>query len=137
MKRFYLLSFLLLSCLMSIAQRHDTSSLKTDDPRLVSHLTSVPEFPGGAEPLDQFIKKNLQYPQMERDNDIQGIVKVSFLIDENGEVKNPKVVKSVSPGLDKEALRVVKLMPKWEPGMYRKKPVPVYYVLNLTFAITK
>lgn len=110
---------------------------KTGDPKLVNILTIQPEFCADSLTLEEFIQKNLKYPQMELDNDVQGIVVVGFWVDENGSVKNPEVVKSGSKGFDKEALRLVKLLPKWEPGKSNKKPVPVYYTLNVKFAVQK
>jgi TonB family protein len=72
---------------------------------------------------------------MERDNDIQGKVLLRFMVDTAGAIQDIEVMRKVSPGLDKEAVRVVKLMPKWKPGTYYKKPVAVYYVLPVGFRL--
>ncbi len=103
--------------------------------KLIDQLTSKPTFPGGDMALQAFLQKNAQYPQMERDNDIRGTVTVGFFIDKAGKATNIKIKKSVSPGLDKEVKRLVKMMPDWAPGMYNNKPVPVYYTLDFAFKI--
>lgn len=81
----------------------------------------------------EFIHQTLRYPQMEKDNDIQGNVIVRFMVDEAGSICNIELLKKVSPGIDKEALRVTKLMPNWKPATYHNKPVTVYYTLPITF----
>ena len=103
--------------------------------KLITQLTTQPVFAGGEIALLKFLQKNIQYPQMERDNDIQGLVSLRFMIDEHGEIKDIKLIKSCSRGLDKEAVRVVKMMPKWQPAMYYNKPVRVYYTLPVEFKI--
>ena len=105
--------------------------------KLMQKLTNRPEFPGGDSALRVFMVKNIIYPQMERDNDIQGKPLLRFMVDTIGAIEDIQVVKKVSPGLDKEAVRVVKLMPLWRPAMYKNKPVPVYYVLPVKFYLTK
>jgi TonB family protein len=105
------------------------------DSKLIQEFTEAAEFPGGRAALFSFLQKNIQYPQMERDNDIQGIVSVGFMVDENGEMKDIQAIKAISPGLAKEAMRVVKLMPRWRPAIYGNKPVRVYYILPVEFKI--
>ena len=105
--------------------------------KLSQKLTSQPSFPGDNSAMNVFLHKNIQYPQMERDNDIQGKVVLRFMIDTIGAIEDIQVVRKVSPGIDKEAVRVVKLMPQWKPAMYKNKPVPVYYVLPVKFYLTK
>src|ERR1700712_4261166 len=77
------------------------------------YLTQKPEFPGGIEELNKFLTKNIVYPQMERDNDIQGRVLVEFGISDSGKVENPIVLRKVSPGMDKESLRVIRSLPNF------------------------
>lgn len=132
--RVIILAFILLGLSVS-AQKQTTIVAKVTLPELSAQLTSQPQFPGGIAALDSFISRHLVYPQMEKDNDISGTVKVRFMVDENGDVKYGQLLQHVSPGIDKEALRALKQLPKWVPGMYNKKPVPVYYTLNINFAI--
>ena len=96
----------------------------------------MPEFPGGDEALFKFIAHNVMYPDYERENDIQGRVVLSFIIDTNGAISNIEVKKSASKGLDAEAIRVVKLLPKFKPGKQQGKPVRVTYVLPIMFKLS-
>lgn len=76
----------------------------------------MPEFPGGARELMKFISTNIRYPSMSQGGVCQGRAIVQFIVDKEGNIVQPKVVRGVDPYLDKEALRVVGLMPKWKPG---------------------
>lgn len=76
----------------------------------------MPEFPGGAQELMKFISKNIEYPEIAQGDMGQGRVIVQFIVDKEGNIIQPKVVRGVDPYLDKEALRIVGLMPKWKPG---------------------
>jgi protein TonB len=95
----------------------------------------MPEFPGGEGELMKFLQKNIQYPQMERDNDIQGKVIVRFTVQEDGSVADVNVIRAVSPGLDKEAVRVVKIMPKFKPGRQQGKAVKVFYNVPVIYKL--
>ena len=96
-----------------------------------------PEFPGGQKELYAFISKNITYPQIEKENGIQGKVYIQFVIETDGSVSNVKVLKGVKggPGLEKEAMRVVKMMPKWTPGMLSGKKVRVMFNLPFSFKL--
>jgi TonB family protein len=98
-------------------------------------LLAAPEFPGGDSELIRFLQKNIRYPQAERDDDIQGKVLVRFFIDETGKVKNAIVIKSVSPGLDREALRVINLLPDFKPAAARGQGVKVSFRLPVGFRL--
>ena len=74
-----------------------------------------PQFPGGGVEMQKFISNNTRYPEKEMKAKIEGDVDVAFTVMPDGTIQNPRIVKSVSPGLDKEALRIVSSMPKWEP----------------------
>ncbi|MBP3788524.1 MAG: energy transducer TonB [Prevotella sp.] len=94
-----------------------------------------PEFPGGMEAYLDFMAKNIKYPVECEKNGVEGRVLVDVVIDEEGNVTEPKVKKSVDPLLDAEALRVVKMMPKWTPGMNEGKAVKVLYTVPFTFRL--
>ncbi len=94
-----------------------------------------PEFKGGEEALMNFLSKNTKYPQISKENDSEGVVYIEFIVDKNGEVKNAKIKRGVDDYIDKEALRVVNLMPKWKPGSQRGKNVDVSYILPFRFKI--
>lgn len=98
-------------------------------------VETMPEFPGGTEELINWLQKNLKYPAKAAENDVQGRVIVQFVIDQDGSITDPKVIRSVDPYLDKEAIRVVKAMPKWKPGTQRGKPVRVKFTLPVQFRL--
>ena len=95
----------------------------------------MPEFPGGMKALMDFIQKNIRYPEEARKNGIQGRVAVSVVIDENGRVTDPVIMRSRYPALDEEALRIVGLMPQWKPGMQQGKAVKVEFTFPVTFKL--
>ena len=92
-------------------------------------------FPGGAKEAYAFIKENLKYPEDAANYGIQGRVIVNFVVDKDGSISDIKVVRGVHPSLDAEAVRVVKLMPKWKPAENRGKPVRTKYMLPVFFRI--
>ena len=92
-----------------------------------------PEFPGGQESLLGYLKSNLRYPKECSDNNIQGRVLVTFVVNKDGKICDAEVVKSVHDALDAEALRVVNSMPAWKPGAQGGKPVRVKYTVPVTF----
>ncbi|MDD3739989.1 MAG: TonB family protein [Bacteroidales bacterium] len=94
-----------------------------------------PVFPGGDAALMKFIADNTKYPEIAKENGIQGRVFIQFVIDKNGAVTKVQVAKGVDPYLDAEALRVVKMLPKWTPGKQRGKPVPVTFVVPINFKL--
>lgn len=97
----------------------------------------MPEFPGGQQALIDFLRQNVRYPELERDNDVQGTVYVGFVVDKTGKVRDAKVLRGVpkGPGLETEALRVVRMMPAWKPGMQLGKPVHVQFTIPVKFTL--
>ena len=102
------------------------------DLKVVEHM---PEFPGGEDAMMKFIQKNIQYPDLERDMDIQGRVVLGFIVNDDGSLSDIKVRKSVSPSIDTEAIRVVKLFPKFKPATQQGKPVRVQFTLPIMFKL--
>ncbi|WP_455095225.1 energy transducer TonB [Prevotella koreensis] len=98
-------------------------------------VETMPTFPGGMEGLMYFIANNLKYPEI--CGHFEGRVIVSFVVNKVGEVKDPVVVRSVTPELDREALRVVRAMPKWTPGMHKGKPVNVKFTIPIIFKLAE
>ena len=98
-------------------------------------VEQMPAFPGGQQELMNFLMKNVKYPKEATDKGIEGRVIVQFVVDKDGSVVEPKVVKSVSPELDQEALRVVKKMPKWQPGKQNGEVVRVKYHIPVSFRL--
>jgi len=97
----------------------------------------MPEFVGGIDSLMNFLKENIQYPEWEKQNDIQGTVYVSVIITKEGKVTKPKILRSVngSKNFDTEVLRVINLMPDWIPGEIQNKKVDVQFNLPIRFAL--
>jgi TonB family protein len=98
-------------------------------------VEQMPTFPGGEVALLQFLNANVHYPEVAEENGIQGRVIVSFVVERDGTVTNAEVVKSVDPLLDKEAVRVIRSMPRWKPGIQDGKPVRVKYTTPVTFRL--
>lgn len=95
----------------------------------------MPVFPGETKALYEAIGKNLKYPQAAKDAGIEGKVMVRFIVDKEGAVKNPQVIKSVDANLDKAAIEAVKLLPKFKPGKVGGKAVHVYYTVPIAFKL--
>ena len=98
-------------------------------------VEKMPEFPGGNAALMSYLAKNIKYPTIAQENGTQGRVIVQFVVNKDGSIVDAKVARSVDPYLDKEALRVINSMPKWNPGMQRNKPVRVKYTVPVMFRL--
>ena len=85
--------------------------------------------------LNEWLSRHLKYPAMARENNIQGRVYVTFIVEKDGSITNVEILRSADPVLDAEALRVVKSMPKWEPGKQRNMAVRVKFTLPITFRL--
>ena len=95
----------------------------TGDTEVFVVVEDMPSFPGGN--VQKWIAKNVKYPVLAMENGIQGKVYIQFVIERDGSITDVKVLRGVDASLDKEAVRVVKAMPKWKPGKQRGKPVRV------------
>lgn len=95
----------------------------------------MPSFKGGDAALMEWLSKNIRYPVEAEKKGIQGRVVVSLVIERNGAVSNVKIVTPVEPSLDNEAVRVMKSMPKWNPGIRNGEKVRVRYVVPVTFRL--
>ena len=98
-------------------------------------VEEMPQFPGGPAALFEFLSKNIQYPKDAEKAKLQGRVIVTFVVKKDGSITDAKVVKSVAPSLDAEALRVINAMPNWAPGRQGGQPVNVKYTVPLTFRL--
>ena len=105
---------------------------KKSSKKVYEHIENMPTFNGN---LNQWLLQNMKYPVEAINKKEQGKVIVQFIVSENGEVSEPKIIRSVSPALDKEACRIVLAMPKWNPGKLKGKPVAVRYMLPITFRL--
>ena len=99
-------------------------------------VEQMPSFPGGDAALMSFINKNIKYPQVAQDNGVQGKVIVQFVVEKDGKVGEVKVARGVDKDLDREAVRVCKMLPKFSPGRNAVgDPVRVWYTLPVTFKL--
>lgn len=98
-------------------------------------VEQMPEYPGGQAELLKYLSSNLQYPVTAQENGTQGTVYVRFEVDKDGKVQNVKILRSLSPEIDKEAIRLVMSMPKWKPGRQGGRDVTVSYTLPIRFAL--
>lgn len=99
-------------------------------------VDKMPEFPGGLNAQQRFIGQNLKYPVEAQEKGVEGRVTVRYVVKSTGDISDVVVIRGVHPSLDKEAVRVVKAMPKWIPGKQNGKVVDVYYTLPLIFKIS-
>ena len=98
-------------------------------------VQKIPEFPGGWSAFMQWLTKNLKYPQVAQNNKVQGTVVVTFIVNKDGSIANTKVSTSVDAALDAEALRVMKMMPKWKPGMDKNKVCRTMIAIPVVFKL--
>lgn len=98
-------------------------------------IEEMPEFPRGTDALIKYLSKNVRYPLEAVEKGISGKVIIHFIVEKNGKLSDIKVLQSVSPELDAEAIRVIKEMPDWKPGKQKGKFVPVYYTLPVLFKL--
>jgi len=98
-------------------------------------IEDKPAFPGGMDKLMVWLVKHTKFPQIAKENGIQGRVFVQFVIGKTGKVSDVKIARGVDPYLDKEAKRVVAAMPNWKPGKQRGKPVKVSYIVPINFKL--
>jgi len=108
---------------------------KPDNNLIYQVVEKMPEFPGGESALMSFIGANLHYPVIAQENGIQGMVYVRFVVTKFGKVDNIEVIRSLDPACDKEAVRVIGLLPQWIPGTQHGANVSVYYTLPIKYKL--
>ncbi|MBK9994167.1 MAG: energy transducer TonB [Saprospiraceae bacterium] len=95
----------------------------------------MPEFEGGYEALLKYLQKNIKYPSIAKENQIEGKVVLNFVVNTEGELSHVSVIRGIGGGCDEEAIRVVSAMPKWKPGRHNGKTVPVRFTLPISFRL--
>ena len=116
-------------------------AIESSDPKKVftgkvyDLVDEMPSFPGGLEELYKWIDNNVQYPAVARENGIEGRVILKFIVEKDGSLSDSTVIHSVHPMVDREALRLVGQMPKWNPGKRAGVPVRVRYCLPIKFKL--
>lgn len=107
------------------------------DNEIYEVVENMPRFPnGGMQALMQYLNENIRYPEAATKAGVQGRVTVQFIVDKDGSIDDVKILRSVNPDLDAEAIRVIKMMPRWEPGTHKGKPVRVKYTVPVMFRLT-
>ena len=108
---------------------------EVDEEQIFQIVEEQAQYPGGMAECMKFLSKNIKYPTISQENGVQGRVIVQFVVNRDGSIVDAKVMRGVDPYLDKEALRVVGLMPKWKPGKQRGKAVRVKYTVPVMFRL--
>jgi protein TonB len=114
-----------------------TEEVQEEDPEAEPFVVveEMPMFPGGEAALLLYISEHTQYPEVAKENNIQGKVIIRFCVTSKGGVDKVEILKGVDPELDKEAIRVVKTLPAFKPGKQGGKPVPVWYMVPINFTL--
>ena len=108
---------------------------KVEETKVFDVVEQMPSFPGGQGALMSWLGSNIKYPVVAEENGVQGRVVCTFLVERDGSITDVKVVRGVDPSLDKEAVRVLKAMPKWIPGKQNGSAVRVKYTVPVTFRL--
>ena len=108
---------------------------KVDEDIIVTYVEIMPEFPGGTTELMKYLSSNIKYPTISQEMGSAGRVIVQFVVNRDGSIANPTVVRGVDAYLDKEAIRVISSMPKWKPGVQNGKAVRVKYTVPVVFRL--
>lgn len=106
-----------------------------DSMPIFTQVDQMPHFGQNSEDLLAYLSKHISYPELAREKGIEGTVVLQFIIDENGEVSDPKVLKSIGGGCDEESIKAISQMPPWQPGKHQGKPVKVKYTLPIKFMV--
>ncbi len=108
---------------------------RIDEKEIFISSEIMPEFTGGVSAMMRYFATHIKYPEAAKEANIQGIVYVSFVVDPDGSVSNVKIRRGIGGGCDKEAIRVVKNMPKWKPGIQAGRPVRVSFTIPVKFTL--
>ncbi|QZT36255.1 energy transducer TonB [Halosquirtibacter xylanolyticus] len=108
---------------------------EAEEEEIFNFVEDMPMFPGGNAALLKYIGKTVKYPVIAQENGIQGRVFVTFVVEKDGSVTDVRIARGVDKALDREAVRVVKTLPRWKPGMQRGKAVRVSYSVPINFVL--
>ena len=107
----------------------------TKDSVVLKTVEQLPEFPGGIVQFMKWLTRNLRYPSVAQSQRIQGKVVISFIINKDGSIASPTIVQSADPLLDREAMRVIRMMPRWKPGLQDGKPCRTMFAIPVNFQL--
>jgi protein TonB len=131
MRNYFILFIGLLSFQVSYAV--DIQQDTTNNEMVYDMPEHMPQYPGGADAMEHFIFSNIKYPQKAKEQNLQGKVYVQFIVEKDGSISDINIRRGAHDLLDKEAIRVIKMMPNWKPGSMRGRKVRVRYTLPITF----
>ena len=146
MKKFLLINILLLSvfCVnvcaseppnLNYLQRINEYEIDVNDTTIYTLVDVKAEFVGGEKALMQWLNENIHYPPSAAEMGIQGKIFIRFVVEKDGSLTNIEVVRKVHPSLDRETVRLVKAMPKWEPAIKDNKIIRSYFILPVSFVL--
>lgn len=118
-----------------VAVAKATTPISRTEGKVYEKVENMPEFPGGVQGLMQYISSNLKYPAAAQKAGVQGKVIVSMIVDKEGNITDPKIIKGITPLLDAEAIRIISDMPQWKPGTDKGEKVNVQYTIPLVFKL--
>jgi periplasmic protein TonB len=115
----------------------DVKQVTEEDPnKIFTAVEKDPAFKGGIDKFYAYLQKNMRYPAVAKENNVQGKVFVTFVVERDGSLTDIKVVRGIGSGCDEEAQRVLKSSPKWTPGIQNGRPVRVQYTMPINFTLT-
>ena len=118
------------------AKVQPASSGQSDDETVYTTVEQMPEFPGGQQAMTRYLTEDLRYPVIAQENGIQGTAICEYIVNKDGSTSDVKIVRSAGdPSLDKEAIRLIKAMPKWNPGKQNGKTVRVQCTTMVKFKL--
>ncbi len=120
---------------MSLLEGQGNEVVEEETDQIFLSVEQMPEFPGGEEELVKFIRKNTVYPAISRENQVSGTVYVDFVVNKEGDVINVKVRRGIDPACDQEAVRVIKMMPRFKPGRQNGRAQQVQFTVPIKFAL--
>ena len=137
MKKFLFIALLSFGFMANAMAQHfdEGEEVIEQSDKVFEVVDEMPSFPGGQSALFDFMAKNIKYPEVAEDNGIQGRVILTFIVKKDGALSDVRVAKSVDPALDKEAVRLIKSMPKWSPWIEKGQFVNVKFTVPVTFRL--
>jgi len=130
-------SLVSLSFAQTIDLDNEENEIIEDDYFCIPYTEYWPEFPGGDSARLNFLIENTKYPKIAKDKKIEGTVFTQFIIEEDGSITNIEILRGVCSSIDAEVIRVMKLMPKWKPQLYRNKTVRTSMIMPFKFSLDK
>jgi protein TonB len=115
----------------------DVKQVTEEDPnKIFTAVEQEPSYPGGLDKFYAYLSRNIHYPAVAKENNVQGKVFLTFVVERDGALTDIKVLRGIGSGCDEEAVRVLKAAPKWKPGIQNGRPVRVQYNVPITFTLT-